>query len=55
MVQDWADRRHTLTYNGSGDLIEIQGPTGCVTQYQYNAGHGLTSITDPEGYETTYS
>ena len=52
-VQDWGDRRHTLTYDAAGDLIQEQGPTGCLTGYEYDAGHRITRIADPEGYETT--
>lgn len=54
-VQDWGDRRTTFTYDTADNLIEEEGPTGCITQYGYDAEHRLTSIVDPEGYETTYT
>src|SRR5262249_57662714 len=34
---------------------QVEGPTGCITQYGYGANHLLTSITDPEGFQTTYT
>src|SRR5262249_31855216 len=54
-VQDWADRRNTLAYNAGGELSEVTGPTGCITQFGHNSDHRITSILDPEGYETTYT
>ena len=38
-VQDWGGRFNTLTYSGAGDLTQVQGPTGCLTQYAADASH----------------
>jgi YD repeat-containing protein len=54
-LQDWGDRRQTFSYNSAGDLTQVVGPTGCITQYSYDSSHRITSITDPEGYTTSYT
>jgi RHS repeat-associated protein len=55
-VRDWANRRNTLAYGTQQDLLTVQGPSACLTQYIYQtADHRVTKVTDPEGYQTSYT
>src|SRR5207237_2097704 len=45
---------NTLTYDGKGDVVQIQGPTGCLTRYEYDERHRITRITGLEGFATDY-
>jgi len=55
-VQDWADRRWEMTYDGFDQLLTYTLPTGCQTQYFYPGEDGLVNaIMDPRGYVTSYT
>jgi len=55
-IEDWGGRRWTMTYDGNDQMLSMQIPTGCQTQYNYPSTNGLVdAITDPRGYTTSYT
>ncbi len=59
-ITDANGREYPVTTDSSGRVTKIAVPTaqfagGVEWQYGYNAGGDLTTVTDPEGYVTTYT
>ncbi|MBS1870475.1 MAG: DNRLRE domain-containing protein [Actinobacteria bacterium] len=54
-IVDSQGRRIAVSRNGSGDITQIQDPSGRAWRYGYSlTGRKLTSVTDPEGNVTQY-
>ena len=58
-LEDWSGRCTRFDYDvlsipGKIVLIQVTGPTGCLTRYSYNKEGRLNSVVDPNGFETSY-
>ncbi len=58
-IEDWGNRRWTMTYDNDAYLTQVQTPLGCQTKYTYALAGATTTmvqtIEDPRGYKTTYA
>ena len=54
-IVDPMGKKLSLTYNGSGRLLELSDPGSRETSYIVDGSNRLTRITDPDGEYTEYS
>lgn len=54
-ITDTTERQLTFSYNASGNLEHIDGPTGQLASYTYDASGNLSTAVNNAGETTTYN